>query len=928
LLQLLGEGGMGSVYVAEQSEPVKRRVALKVVKPGMDSAQVLRRFEAERQALALMDHPHIARVFDAGTSDGGRPYFVMELVPGVPITRYCDELHLPIRGRLELFVPVCQAIQHAHQKGIIHRDIKPSNVLVCMPDGKPVPKVIDFGVAKALHQRLTDETVYTEIGAVVGTLEYMSPEQAEMSPLGVDTRTDVYALGVLLYELLTGTTPLDRKRLHSAGLAERLRIIKEEEPPQPSTRLSESKQTLASLAARRGTQPGRLRKEMRGEPDWIVMKCLEKDRSRRYESAGALARDVERYLHDEPVEACPPARGYRLRKFLRRNKGLVSAALFVLVALLVGTGGTTWGMVRAERERDEKGKALDAERQARARTREILDELSSSVIEDWLSRLQYQSPEQKAFLEKTAKFYEEYAAATGEDESTLAGVANAHLRLAKVYQTLGRSEAPAAAGQAAALFRQLARRDSPGAPYRTGLMLALNQQTKSLLMNRKSEELDPFELEAIRIAEQLVAEAPNEPAALGHLARMLIDRGNHLTYTARPAEALAVLDRAQPLQDRLITAEPGNGHHLEELARIRNYRMDCLYALGRDNEADRDRVAALELYERIARRPSSLASARKKAGNMRLNTGVVYGARGRFADAGAEYRKAEDWFGPLVADYPGVPEYRHDLAVVHVCWARALAAAADWPAAADKATRALQAWKELGYWSAAASALTVLADCQFEAGKLDDAVRDCTTAIQWLQEFVATSGYSSWTRQDLAAAHASRARALDRLHRYTEALADWDKAIEFGPELARDPSAGKVGPPSPAVDATHVTSSPYNLLVGKAGSLTQAGRVAEAESTLRHYLAVCGRAAPDAWTTFHARSLLGGALLGQRKYSDAEPLLVQGYEGMKARQAKVPPEGKARLAEALARLIQLYDAWDKKDEAAKWRKELGAIKER
>jgi tetratricopeptide (TPR) repeat protein len=632
--------------------------------------------------------------------------------------------------------------------------------------------------------------------------------------------------------------------------------------------------------------------------------------------------DVQRYLADEPVEAGPPSVAYRFRKSLRRNKGLVSAASLVLVALLVGIGGTTWGMVRAGRERDDKGNALDAERQARARTREALDEMSSRVIEDWLSRLPHRSPEQKAFLEKVAKFYEEFAAATGEDEPTLAGVADAHLRLARVYFTLDRpEEAAAAAGRAADLFRRLAGRDPPGAPYRTGLMLALNQQAKSLPMNRKSEELDPVELEAIGIAEELLAKAPNDPAAVGHLARLLIDRGYHLAYTERQAESLAVLDRALPLQDWLITAEPGNDRHLEGLARIRNYRMDCLYDLGRDDEGDRDRVAALELYEGIARRSPS-ASARRNAGNMRLNTGNVYGARGRFADAGAEYRKAEGWFGPLAADYPGVPEYRHQLAIVNVCWARALAAARDWPAAADKATRAFQTWKEMEYWSAAAPALTVLADCQIEAGKLDGAVRDCTTAIRWINENVAKRGSQSWTRADFASAHASRARALDRLRRYTEALADWDEAIKY--VLPSDgPSPGKVNPPT-RVDATRVTS-PYDLLVGKAGTLTQMGRVAEAASTLRQCLDFCEKTEPDAWTTFHVRSLLGGALLGRRKDAEAEPLLLRGYEGMKQRQDKIPADARARLTAALQRLVKLYEATGNEGEAARRRKELKAL---
>jgi eukaryotic-like serine/threonine-protein kinase len=367
LLQQIGEGGMGVVYMAEQEQPVRRRVALKIIKPGMDSAQVIARFEAERQALAMMDHQNIARVLDAGTTPSGRPYFVMELVHGVPITKFCDDNQLTPRQRLELFVPVCQAIQHAHQKGIIHRDVKPSNVLVTMYDDKPVPKVIDFGVAKAIEQRLTEKTLFTQFGTLVGTFEYMSPEQAEMNAFGVDTRSDVYSLGVLLYELLTGTTPLERERLRRAALNEVVRLIREEEAPRPSARLSSSG-NLPKIAAARKTEPGRLALLMRGELDWIVMRCLEKERVRRYETASALARDVERYLHDEAVEACPPSAGYRLRKFARRNKRGVIAAGLVLLALVGGVVGTTWQAVRATQaemgavlERDEKNRAWQAE---------------------------------------------------------------------------------------------------------------------------------------------------------------------------------------------------------------------------------------------------------------------------------------------------------------------------------------------------------------------------------------------------------------------------------------------------------------------------------------------------------------------------------------------------------------------------------------
>jgi eukaryotic-like serine/threonine-protein kinase len=302
LLEAIGEGGMGTVWVAEQTEPVRRKVALKLIKAGMDSRSVLARFEAERQALAVMDHPNIAKVLDGGLTESGRPFFVMEYVKGVPITEYCDATRLSVPHRLELFVQVCQAVQHAHQKGIIHRDLKPSNILVAPYDDKPVPKVIDFGLAKAMHQSLTERTLHTAHEMVLGTPLYMSPEQAQLNNLDVDTRSDVYSLGVLLYELLTGTTPLEKQRFKEAAWDEVKRIIREEEPPRPSTRLS-SAQTLPSLAAGRQTEPAQLTKLVRGELDWIVMKALEKDRARRYDTPSTLARDIQRYLADEVVEA-------------------------------------------------------------------------------------------------------------------------------------------------------------------------------------------------------------------------------------------------------------------------------------------------------------------------------------------------------------------------------------------------------------------------------------------------------------------------------------------------------------------------------------------------------------------------------------------------------------------------------------------------
>jgi serine/threonine protein kinase/Flp pilus assembly protein TadD len=365
LIEQIGEGGFAVVFRAEQQEPVQRMLAMKILKPGMDTRQIVARFEAERQALALMDHPNIARVLDAGATARGRPFFVMELVRGAPITRYCDEHQLTPRDRLNLFAIVCQAVQHAHQKGIIHRDLKPSNVLVAERDGKPVPKVIDFGVAKALGHPLTGLTQITGLGDIVGTLEYMSPEQAEFHAMDIDTRADIYSLGVLLYELLTGSTPLTKARLKHAAITEALRLIREEDPPKPSARLSDSRDSLASISALRKLEPTRLTREVRGELDLIVMKCLEKDRARRYETANGLARDIERHLQDEPVEASPPSAVYRFRKFARKNRKLIAAVVVFVSLLASGAGVSSWLAL----------KALAAEQRARAAQKNEAEQL-------------------------------------------------------------------------------------------------------------------------------------------------------------------------------------------------------------------------------------------------------------------------------------------------------------------------------------------------------------------------------------------------------------------------------------------------------------------------------------------------------------------------------------------------------------------------
>ena len=416
LVRKIGEGGMGVVYLAEQDRPVRRSVALKVIRPGMDSAAVINRFEAERQALAMMDHPNIARVLEAGTTTAGRPYFVMDLVEGEPVTLYCDSKRLTPRERLELFIPICQAIQHAHQKGIIHRDIKPTNVLITLREGKPVPKVIDFGVSKALNQNLTEQTLFTQLGSVVGTLEYMSPEQAGMDSGGIDTRSDVYSLGVLLYELLTGTTPLEGKKLREVGYEQMLRAIREEEPPKPSTRLSASGDALAAQSTLRQSDPKKLARLLAGDLDWIVMKCVEKDRARRYETANGLARDIERYLANEPVEASPPSATYRLRKLLQKHRAALTVAAAVALLLAGAAAVSTWEAVRAARNAAS----------ARRNLLRVLDMNScmfefTDLLEDHRAR---------GYLLDRSSAYLDALGADSDDPQTLRQVAKAYAKIA------------------------------------------------------------------------------------------------------------------------------------------------------------------------------------------------------------------------------------------------------------------------------------------------------------------------------------------------------------------------------------------------------------------------------------------------------------------------------------------------------------------
>ncbi len=665
LLEPLGEGGMGTVYLAQQTAPVKRLVALKLVRPGMDSAQVVARFEAERQALALMDHPNIARVFDAGTTGTGRPYFVMELVRGVPLTNYCDGQRLTPRQRLELFVPVCQAIQHAHQKGIIHRDIKPSNVLVALYDGKPVPKVIDFGIAKATGQGLTEDTLLIGFESVVGTPEYMSPEQAELNNPDIDTRSDVYSLGVLLYELLTGTTPLDRKRLWEVGVLEVLRLIREGETPRPSTRLSGT-EDLPSIAANRGLEPRKLSGLVRGELDWVVLKALEKDRSRRYESASAFAADVQRYLSDEPVLACPPSVGYRLRKFVRRNKGPVLAVSVITLLLVAGIVGTTAGLLRA----------LDAaavEAQARRQTRQALDTTVDAVLEDMLGRQVRLTAQHREFFRKVLEFQEAFAAARADDPEGLESRASAYFRVGRFRWLLGEyREAESAYRRAVALQRELVAAFLGRESFRSDL--AGSQDNLAILLvetGRQKEAMDVHR-DALAVRKKLVADVPDRPEFRRELARSHLNLGRLLAQAGRVREAETDYRAALALLQPLAGEFPNRSDYRENLAATYNNLANALHATGRVEEGKAAEATALAVQKRLADDFPGNPECRRVAALGHHNAASRLWDSGRLKEAEAAYRKALDLLRRLADEFPARPEFRQDLARSHIRLGRLL----------------------------------------------------------------------------------------------------------------------------------------------------------------------------------------------------------------------------------------------------------------
>jgi serine/threonine protein kinase/tetratricopeptide (TPR) repeat protein len=1032
LREQIGEGGMGLVFVAEQKQPVRRKVALKVIKPGLDSKLVIARFEAERQALALMDHPHIAKVFDGGTTQTGRPYFVMELVKGTPITDYCDTHRLTTRDRLTLFLDVCQAVQHAHRKGIIHRDLKPSNVLVEVHDVRPVVKVIDFGIAKAVGQQLTDHTLYTGVAQLVGTPLYMSPEQAGLSSLDVDTRSDVYALGVLLYELLTGTTPFDSEALKQAGYDEMRRIIREDKPPKPSARLSTMQEArLSTIAEQRGLEPRRLSQQVRGELDWIVMRALEKDRNRRYESANAFAADVPRYLNDEPVHACPPSAAYRFRKFVRRNTAVLTMLAVVALALFTGTGLSIWQAVRATtaqrtaleanellasifenldpttEEKDGQplrvalGERLDRAAQgleriatedalAAARPQKTLGHafrglgypkkaipLYTQAHATYLARSGLEHPDtlesvrglfwaywEAHELDDHVRFFEEaFASAKGKFGTEHPVTLDYMDQLAWTYLYTGSDPR---FGQAIDLFQETVRlRKTKLGPEHLDTIASMAGLAWAFLQGDQLSK-------GVSLFEETI---PLQRAKLGPDHR---DTLKSIHRLADGYEAMGRIDEAVACCEEVLKL------HKAKRGPKHRSTLDAMTELAEQYLSARKPEQAVRLMEEaLVLHKNSLGTDHPTTLGCMDNLGYAYAAVARFGEAIRVREEAVNLMNArLGPDDPQTLKATRNLARTYEDAGKS-----------DQAIRLLEDTLEvvkprLGSDAGWVSGIWIrLAEVHQLVGRPDKALPLLEEILKRMkheqglehpnlfypmQRLVAAYQDTGKQQQGLALireawqaakaklgpAHPETLRRVCYLARQyqeggqpTEAIALLQGALEeakdklrpFHPQavqclcdladaelraghqdeavrLSRQALARERGRP-PGKELGFSDDLSLAAILSRVGrTLLQAQQAAEAEALLRECLAIRSKWAPDDWTAYEARSLLGDALLAQQKYTEAEPLLLQGYEGMKHRKNDfLLSEDRHRLAEAIERIVRLYEATKQPEKARVWR---------
>ena len=931
LRQQIGEGGMGTVWLADQTEPVKRKVAVKLIRVERgQSKTILARFEAERQAIALMDHPHIAKLLDAGTTDTGAPFFVMELVNGIALNDFCDRQRLIIPERLNLFGQICSAVQHAHQKGIIHRDLKPGNILVESHDGKPVPKVIDFGLAKATTGlQLSEQSLFTAFGSVMGTPLYMAPEQADFNAVDVDTRADVYALGVILYEMLTGTTPLTKETMKKAALDEMLRLVREQEAPTPSSRLSSAEST-PSVAANRQIEPAKLGRFVKGELDWIVLKALSKDRDRRYETANGFARDVERFLNHEPVSAGPPSTRYRLQKFVQRNRGQVIAASLVLCALLAGIAGTTIGLFEAKKRAEgERLAKLDAEaKKAEAQQAQARAEAGEKLAGERL--VQVEAEKAKVIAEKQR----------ADEEKQIAQAVKDFLQTKLLAQADTKAQAD-----------QLLRAGGLAAEAK------FNPTIRELL-DRAAKELAPDKVEA---------SFPKQPLLQAEILRTV---GIAFRGVGEATTAIEFLKRSESLDRQHYGPDhPNTLNGINELAIAYQDAGKLDVALPLFMETLKLRKAKLGPdHPDTLISMSNLAIAYQAAGKLDLALPLYEEAlKLQKAKPGPDHPNTLTSMSNLATAYQAagkrdlaLPLYEETLKL------RKAKLGPDHPDTLASMNNLAQAYQDAGKLDLALPlkeetlklrkaklgpdhpdtliSLNNLAMAYRAAGKLDLALRLYEETLKLFKAKLGPDHPNTLTSMsNLAYAYQAAGKRDLALPLFEETLKL--RKAKLGPDHPNtlttmnnlgkaycDAKQGEKAAPllTVFVAAQRKRSKPDDpgftgLLAQVSLELLKCEQFATAEDMLRECLTIREKTQPDDWTTFDTQSMLGGAILGQKKYADAEPLLLKGYEGMKAREKTIPQSGggELRIPEALDRLIELYTATKKPDEVKKY-KELRA----